>query len=231
MLKKYEHIFFDLDRTLWDFDENSRKVLKDIFINFKLNEFINSFDSFINKYYTVNEQLWSDYRDDRITKESLRWKRFSFTLKYFNINDNELASQIGDYYISHSPRQTLLFPYTKEVLDYLNQKYQLHIITNGFEEVQFIKLKESGIINYFNEVILSEKVGVKKPHPYIFKNALKRTGATAKNSIMIGDDLYADIYGAQRVKMDHIYFNYHQVEHDKKVQKEINCLSNLYHIL
>lgn len=231
MTKKYEHIFFDLDRTLWHFDENSKKVLNDIYVNFQLNESISYVNHFIEKYQEINEGLWVLYRDDKVTKEELRWKRFGDTLTQFNIVDNKLAEKMGDYYVTHSPRQTLLFPHTIEVLDYLSKKYQLHIITNGFEEVQYIKLTESGLMKYFDVIILSEKVGVKKPHPYIFKKAFSESGATAKNAIMVGDDLYADIYGAQRVKMDAIYFNFPKIEHDKYVQQEINCLSELYEIL
>ncbi len=231
MAKKYEHIFFDLDRTLWHFDENSKKVLNDIYTQFNLDKAINSSTDFVYKYQEINEGLWGLYRDDKITKEELRWKRFDETLAHFGIIDNEAAIEIGDYYVSHSPKQTLLFPYAIEVLDYLSKKYQLHIITNGFEEVQYIKLTESGLLKYFEIIILSEKVGVKKPHPYIFKKAFSEAGAIANNSIMIGDDLYADIYGAQRVKMDNIYFNFYEKAHDKKVHKEINCLSELYEIL
>ena len=231
MAKKYEHIFFDLDRTLWHFDENSKKVLTDIYVNFKLKEFISSINEFIDKYQEVNEALWVLYRGNKVTKEELRWKRFDDTLIHFNRSDNKMSVEMGDYYVTHSPRQTLLFPHTKEVLDYLSEKYQMHIITNGFEEVQHIKLTESGLLKYFDVIILSEKVGVKKPHPYIFKKAFSESGAKAINSIMIGDDLYADIYGAQRVNMDNIYFNFHKTEHDKKIQREINCLSELYEIL
>ena len=231
MLKKYEHIFFDLDRTLWHFDENSKKVLNDIFSIFNLNRYISSSERFITKYQEVNEQLWADYRDDKVNKEQLRWKRFADTLSYFSINDIELSKKIGEYYIDHSPKQTLLFPHTIPVLDYLCEKYQLHIITNGFQEVQYVKLSQSGILKYFKEIILSEKVGVKKPHPFIFKKAFELSGANADNAIMIGDDLYADIYGAQRMKMDHIYFNYYKLEHNKTVYREINCLSELYTIL
>ncbi|PCJ22550.1 MAG: noncanonical pyrimidine nucleotidase, YjjG family [Flavobacteriales bacterium] len=231
MKKEYEHIFFDLDRTLWHFDENSKKVLNDIYNKFELNKSIRSVDCFISKYQEINENLWNLYRDDKVSKEELRWKRFGDTLKYFSLNDNKMAIEIGDYYIIYSPRQTLLFPNTIEVLDYLSKKYQMHIITNGFEEVQYTKLTKSGLLNYFDVIILSEKVGVKKPHPYIFKKAFLESGADAKNSIMIGDDLYADIYGAQRVKMDHVYFNYYNTPHNKKVQYEINCLRELYEIL
>lgn len=231
MNNKYEHIFFDLDRTLWDFDKNSQKVLTDIYLHFKLNETIDSDIQFIEKYQEINESLWKAYANDKLSKDELRWKRFEDTLAYFKIKDKQLSIAIGDYYIEESPRQKLLFPNAVEVLDYLSGKYQLHIITNGFEEVQYIKLTESGIINYFKEIILSEKVGVKKPHPYIFKKAFSLTEATPKNSIMIGDDLYADIYGAQRVEMDHVFFNPNQLIHDKIVQYEINELKELISIL
>ncbi|MBL4592980.1 MAG: YjjG family noncanonical pyrimidine nucleotidase [Flavobacteriales bacterium] len=231
MAKKYEHIFFDLDRTLWHFDENSKKVLNDIYVYFNLDKSIASANHFIEVYQEVNEALWALYRDDKLTKDELRWKRFDDTLTHFNISNNSKAIQMGDYYVTHSPRQTLLLPYTIEVLDYLSKKYKMHIITNGFKEVQYIKLTESGLLKYFDVIILSEKVGVKKPHPYFFKKAFIEAGSNADNSIMIGDDLYADIYGAQRVKMDNIYFNFYNTKHDKIVQKEISCLSELYEIL
>lgn len=231
MKKKYEHIFFDLDRTLWHFDENSKKVLNDIYTTFKLNRFIKSAREFIITYEAVNEMLWNLYREDKITKKELRWKRFDDTLNCFNANNIEMAHDIGNYYIEHSPKQTLLFPNTIDVLTYLAKKYKLHIITNGFEEVQHIKLSASGIANYFDVIILSEKVGVKKPHPYIFKKAFSESGAKPENSIMIGDDWYADIYGAERVKMDAVYFNPNKVKHNKNVQHEISCLSELLELL
>lgn len=134
---------------------------------------------------------------------------------------------MGNYYIEQSPLQTILLPFAVEVLTYLNNKYKLHIITNGFEEVQHIKLRSSNIDHFFDQLIFFEKIGVKKPHPLIFKKALKNAGATVKNSIMIGDDYYADIYGAQRINMDHIYFNFYKVAHQHQVNKEISCLSEL----
>ena len=231
MKKKYEHIFFDLDRTLWDFDKNSKKVLTDIYDSFKLKALISSPGLFIEKYQVINEALWTLYRENELTKEELRWKRFNDTLSLFNITNELMARDIGDYYLKHSPRQTVLFPNCIDLLNYLSEKYKLHIITNGFEEVQLIKLNESGLTDYFDVLIFSERVGVKKPHPYIFKKAMLKAGAKANNSIMIGDDLYADIYGAQRVKMDNVYFNFYQDEHDREVQYEINCLSELYDIL
>lgn len=230
-LKTYEHIFFDLDRTLWHFDENSKKVLLDIFKKFELHRYIEFEVDFIEQYYVFNDLLWEKYRNNKITKEELRSERFHLTLKHFKTNNQKLAEEIGDYYVEQSPLQTILLPYTIEVLTYLHAKYKLHIITNGFEEVQHIKLRESKIGHFFDQLIFSEKVGVKKPHPLIFKKALKNAGATYQNSIMIGDDYYADIYGAHRVKMDSIYFNYRKVPHQHKIHHEISCLSELKELL
>jgi putative hydrolase of the HAD superfamily len=231
MKEKYQHIFFDLDRTLWHFDANSTNVLNEVYNDFELGPNIPSSDSFIKKYQEINEELWALYREDRISKEDLRWKRFAETLAFFGIDNKELGEEMGNYYVHHSPRQTELFPYTREVLEYLADKYTLHIITNGFEEVQDIKLTKSGIDHFFDQLIMSEKVGVKKPHPYIFKKAMALSDAKVEHSLMIGDDLYADIYGAQRVGMDHIYFNFNNAPHDKQVQAEISCLSELLEIL
>jgi len=231
MKNRYEHIFFDLDKTLWHFEENSLKVLNELYVQFDLASLSINVDDFIIKYKLINEELWTEYEKGLITKEQLRSLRFNRTLLRFNIVRPELADEISIYYIENSPYQTTLLPHTIKVLDYLVDNYKLHIITNGFEEVQYIKLKQSGIGGYFKEVILSEKVGVKKPHPLIFKHAFKKASAKSSNSLMIGDNLYADIYGAKRVKMDHIYFNHYNEPHNEKVDKEINCLSELLDIL
>lgn len=231
MENKYQHIFFDLDRTLWHFDENSKQVLSSIYHFFELNNHILTVDQFMNDYQQINEELWAKYRNGEIEKEELRSERFHQTLIKHKVNSFKLAEQIGDYYLEHSPLQKTLLPHTIAVLNYLKDKYQLHIITNGFEETQLIKLKHSGLTNYFNQVVFSEKVGVKKPHPLIFKQAVKSAGANFTNSIMIGDDYYADICGAQRVNMDSIYFNFYALEHPHKIDKEITCLSELYNIL
>lgn len=230
-MSKYQHIFFDLDRTLWHFDENSRKVLEKIYHDFELDEVIPSAAQFINDYQVINELLWEQYRKEEIKKEKLRSERFHQTLLKYGVDDFKKSDEIGFYYIQNSPLQTALLPYANEVLEYLDKKYQLHIITNGFEEVQLIKLKSAGIIQYFDQIVFSEKVGVKKPHPLIFKQAIKGAGATFDNSIMIGDDYYADIQGAQRVKMDSVYFNFYRDEHAYKTDKEIHCLSELLTIL
>ncbi len=229
--KTYEHIFFDLDRTLWHFEENSKKVLLDIFNDFGLNKHIEFEDDFLSEYYKINEILWERYRKNKITKDQLRGERFNLTLKHFKINNSDMANEMGHFYVNQSPMQTILLPHTLDVLNYLQAKYKLHIITNGFEEVQHIKLRESKIGHFFDQLIFSETVGVKKPHPLIFKKAMKNAGATAKNSIMIGDDFYADIYGAQRVKMESVYFNFNKITHQHQTHYEINCLSELKELL
>lgn len=196
-MKEIKHIFFDLDRTLWDFEANSEATLKELFSEFKLKEKLGVSDAdFIQAYKQINENFWEGYRKGTIKKAQLRYGRFESALNHFGLTDKEMASQFGDLYVSRSPHKTRLVDGSLEVLEYLRGKYQLHIITNGFEEVQHIKMRSSRLTPFFNEIITSEGAGAQKPSRVIFNHAEKRTGAVAQNSMMIGDHFEADIVGA-----------------------------------
>jgi len=226
------HIFFDLDRTLWDFDKNSQDTLKQLVKKFELkSRGIDNPENFINKYKIHNEKLWDLYRVDKITKEELRTKRFRLVLEEYGINDNQLAEDFGMEYIKESPLKTRLFPFAIDVLTYLHKKYTLHIITNGFQEVQHIKLEQSNLTPYFKTIITSEQVGVKKPNPQIFEFSLNNAGAKAEESIMIGDDLEVDIIGAKIFGMEQVYFNPKKEKHQEQLTFEIDSLSQLMEIL
>ena len=227
-----KHIFFDLDRTLWDFEKNSQTTLLQLIKDFKLIEKgIDNPDNFIKKYKIYNEKLWELYREDKIKKEELRGKRFQLALAEYDIDDSELAEQFGLAYTQQSPLKTILFPYTHEVLLYLKKKYSLHIITNGFEEVQHIKLASSDLTQYFNVIVTSEQVGVKKPNAKIFEFALGQAKAKPDESIMIGDDFSVDVLGAEQIGMQGVYFNPNKLAHKHKVVHEIFCLSELMALL
>ena len=227
-----KHIFFDLDNTLWDFNKNSKKTLLELIVKFKLkDQGVIDPESFIESYQTHNEYLWDLYRHDKITKEKLTSERFLLTLKDYNINDQKLANEFGNAYVRESPIKKELFPFTIKTLNYLKNQYSLHIITNGFEEVQHIKLENCDLVKYFTHIITSEKVGVKKPNRKIFEYALKKANTSPKESIMIGDDLKVDIIGAQNLKIKSIYFNPKKNKIREKNITQISCLSELIKIL
>ena len=225
---KITDIFFDLDRTLWDFDLNAHTTLVELC---HLNNLKVDTEDFIKCYNNHNEKLWSLYRENKISKETLRSKRFKLTLADFSIDNDDLATKLGDKYVAKCPLQTALFPYTFEILKYLQKKYKLHIITNGFEEVQHIKLNASGLTPFFQKIITSEKVNVKKPDPKIFDYALNLVAAKSKNTIMIGDDLPVDIIGAKKIGIHQIYFNPNKKEHTEKIDFEISSLIEIKGIL
>ena len=227
-----KHIFFDLDRTLWDFEKNSHTTLLELIFQFNLIERgIDNAEDFIKKYKIHNARLWDLYRENKINKEKLRSKRFLMVLEEYGIDDKDLAEQFGLAYIKQSPLKTKLSPFTHEVLSYLKNKYTLHIITNGFEEVQHIKLAAADLKQYFDIVVTSEEVGVKKPNSKIFEFALEQANAKAEQSIMIGDDLVVDVLGAEKAGMQGIYFNPNKEEHKEEVVHEIFCLSELMTLL
>jgi len=231
-LKKYKHIFFDLDRTLWDFEKNSSEALSEIFCEFKLEEkSIPSSEEFISVYQKINDEMWDDYRNGHISKKVLRSERYDKTLQYFGVENQELAERIGCHYIAESPKKTHLFPFAHETLSYLKEKYSLHIITNGFEEVQHIKLLHSNLMQYFTEVITSEQAGYKKPAKEIFEFALQKANAKPSESLMIGDDLQVDILPAKAMGMRQVYFNPEKQNHSEKIDFVICSLDELTEIL
>lgn len=198
-------IFFDLDHTLWDFERNSalafQKILSENSVGVGLNDFLKA-------YVPINFEFWRLYREGKITKGELRFQRLKITFdKLGHSISNELIDVLSDQYIAHLPSYNHLFPNALEVLDYLKPKYKLHIITNGFQEVQHRKLHGSNIFDYFGHIINSEMAGVKKPDPIIFKLALDRAKVLPQNSLMIGDSLEADILGAKSVGLHTLHFN------------------------
>lgn len=207
-LKKYKHIFFDLDRTLWDFDAAAEVAFERIYEQYNLNSLgIPSAHEFHEVYHPLNERLWELYREDKITKADLNRTRFLKPLEHYGIHDVELADHLSEDYVYWSPRIVRLVPGTMELLEYLKPKYHLHLITNGFEEVQDTKLTLSGMKPYFETLTVSEEVGVKKPNPEIFQYALNKAHATAEESLMIGDEMAVDIDGARAAGIDTVLFN------------------------
>jgi len=207
MDKVITDVFFDLDHTLWDFEKNSALTFERIL---KANEVPIKLSTFLKVYVPANLEFWKLYREEKITKEELRYQRLKsvFDKLEYNATD-ELIYNLADQYIEYLSSYNHLFPNTIQILEYLKPKYNLHIITNGFEEVQNKKMRNSNIFEYFNQIINSEMAGVKKPNPIIFELALQNAKTTAERSIMIGDSLEADILGAQATGFNTIHFNGH----------------------
>ncbi|MFD1552020.1 noncanonical pyrimidine nucleotidase, YjjG family [Putridiphycobacter roseus] len=223
-MNEIRHVFFDLDHTIWDFESNSRAALKELFVKYKseLNEV--SYERFISVYEKVNAIYWNRYRKNLVSKEELRLGRFmdAFAALDFPIS-HSFATDLANGYLEISPYKTNLFAGAHEVLNYLNTKYHLHIITNGFIEVQHIKLEASKLSTYFDLILCSDEIGVKKPNPIIFEFALNKVAALAHESVMIGDCIDADVRGAADVGMKAIHFDPER----KTVQQEFISIQSL----
>ncbi|MFL5808910.1 MAG: YjjG family noncanonical pyrimidine nucleotidase [Flavisolibacter sp.] len=230
---KYKFLFFDLDHTIWDFDANARATLEQLHIDLKLvDKGVHDFELFHKNYLQHNEKLWARYRNGYIKQEELRLKRMWLTLLDFRITDEALARQLSELFLQLLPTRTILFPDTVEVLQYLADKgYEMHLITNGFENIQHSKLKSSGLSPFFKEVITSESSNSLKPQKEIYEYAMSKTGAVAENSIMIGDSIEVDIAGAMGVGMDQIHVNYNHQPQELKPTYTVSTLKELKNIL
>ncbi|MCC5916690.1 MAG: YjjG family noncanonical pyrimidine nucleotidase [Cryomorphaceae bacterium] len=221
-------IFFDLDHTLWDFQKNSRETLEELFLQSSLPERSIAFEDFFQTYNRINDALWQTYREGKIKKEVLREIRFSQTLERFGVKDREEVSFFTEMYIQNSPLKKNLIPGTMELLEHLRDNdFKMHIITNGFREVQHTKLTRTGLYPFFSKVITSDDVGVNKPDSKIFHHALRAAEAKRNRSIMVGDHLLADIIGARRAGMQQAYYNPHRLSHSEKITIEIAELLEL----
>ena len=228
MFQNKKHLFFDLDHTLWDFDRNSAVAFEVIF---KQYGFDFSTEEFLKHYIPRNQYYWKLYQVNQISHEDLRYYRLKDVFDILNIEvSKELVNQLSEDYITHLPNSNHLFDGAIEVLEYLQPKYELHIITNGFHFVQYKKLKNSNIEHYFKSVTNSEMAGVKKPHPNIFDFALSLANAKKEESVMIGDSLEADIEGALDFGIDAIFFNAENTKLDKEIV-QVNHLLELKNIL
>lgn len=198
-----KHIFFDLDHTLWDFEANSKKAFETIFIKNKVEV---DFNDFITTYSPINHKYWKLYRDNKVSKEDLRYGRLmdAFSELDYSVTDN-LIHTLAKEYIDYLPNHNLLFDGAIDILNYLKPNYKLHMITNGFEEVQYKKMKNANLLPFFDQIITSEEVGVKKPNSKIFHYALEKSDAIPEESMMIGDNFEADILGAKNVGMHTIF--------------------------
>lgn len=231
-MKEYKAVFFDLDHTLWDFEMNSLEAINELFdIHQLAAKGVPAKKDFIETYRLINDELWELYHMNKITKEMLRNGRFQKVLLAFNIDDALLSKKLADDYLSISPKKKNLFPGTIPLLEYLSQKYSIHIITNGFKEVQYTKIKNSGLEKYFEHIHISEEIGFKKPQAEIFHYAVSKSGTVHESCIMIGDNVETDITGALNAGIDHILFNPLQIKVPSIVKKSISRLNELHSIL
>lgn len=222
---KTRQLFFDLDRTLWDFETNSRYALSELFKELKLDEHIEHFLHFHHHYISVNAELWHQYGKGKISKTELRDSRFKRALAKFNLHDETLAQRMSDGYLELSPNQTAVFPGVKEMLeDFKANNYRMHIITNGFREVQERKLSNCDLLSYFEVILCSEDIGFTKPNREIYREAERLTECKPEHAIMIGDDFKADVIGSLNAGWTAIHFD---PEHKYKKERNVPRIREL----
>lgn len=228
---KYKNIFFDLDDTLWDLKSNSYQSLKEIYTKHTLERFFTNFDEFVKKYHQENYKLWEQYRKRLISKDTLTSQRFMFVSDLMGVTP-DYSIQLNFEYLTSISQKTILIDNTFTVLNYLHNKYKLHIITDGFFEVQVIKLKNSQLSFFFEHIISAEEIGYLKPNPQLFEYAIKITNSKIEEAIMIGDSYENDILGAHSIGMDQIFFNPHNTQEMKiKPTYTIKDLKEITNIL
>ncbi|WP_294620141.1 YjjG family noncanonical pyrimidine nucleotidase [uncultured Bacteroides sp.] len=203
----YKNLFFDLDDTLWAFSLNARDTYEEMYRKYGYNRYFTSFEHYYSLYQRRNLELWAEYADGKVTKDELNRQRYLYPLETVGVCDSALAKAYEKDALATIPTKRKLMPHAREVLEYLSSKYNLYILSNGFKELQFHKMRSSGIDGYFKKVILSDDIGILKPWPDIFHFALSATQSELRESLMIGDSWESDIAGAAGVGMHQVFYN------------------------
>jgi YjjG family noncanonical pyrimidine nucleotidase len=229
---QYACIFFDLDHTLWDYETNSKETLQELYTAYSLKEKgVTDFESFHREFRRVNAELWVLYDAGKIGSEVIRAERFKQILEVFKAFNEELCTEISHEYLYTCPKKGNLMPNAISTLDYLSSRYKMSIITNGFEEIQNLKLTAGKLHKYFDHIVTSQHAGFKKPSKEIFEYTLTRNSIVCHQAVMVGDNLVTDIGGARQASIDSVFFNHEQIKHDSEIHVEINNLNELCELL
>ena len=230
--KKYKCILFDLDHTLWDYETNAKETLYELYDSYDLGaKGVTDKESLYRQFRKVNVELWDQYDRQLINHDFIRIERFKQILEHFGAYEEQLSTDISVDYLNRCPTKGNLMPYAEEVLTYLFQNYKLTVVTNGFEEIQHMKLKSGNLHRFFDHIVTSQKAGHRKPSEKIFEYAMKANGVNSDEALMIGDNLVTDIGGARGAGIDSVFFNPEKIVHNGETDREITCLSELRSIL
>lgn len=228
----YKHLFIDLDDTLWDTFNNNKESLKEVYDIYEFDRSYASFEVFFDRWFPYNNHLWDLYRQDKISKQQLVTKRFEHMVEPMGISDPDFIQQLNKEFLQRSSSKSGLLPFALDILHYLQDKYTLHILSNGFREVQYKKMDNSGLTSFFDKIILSEDAGANKPSKDIFDYALSITSANREEVLMIGDSWEADIVGAHQSDIHQVWYNPHRLcPSDFIPTYEITNLQELQNIL
>ena len=211
-MQTYKNLFIDLDDTLWDIHHNSKECLNEIYDDYGYKKYYESFEDYYNVYMPSNHHLWGLYREGIINKDELIVERFLVPVREFGIDDAEYAIKLSDDFLERTTLRTQLVDGTMELLEYLKPKYKMHILSNGFREVQYKKIENSGLTPYFDKIILSDEIGINKPHVDFFNHALETTNSHPSETLMIGDSWEADILGAYNSNIHQLWYNPEELE-------------------
>ena len=227
-----KYLFFDWDNTVWDFSANSKLAMIESYEKYHLEQHFGPIENFLPEYYIVNDGLWADYRNLKITKEELIRTRFNQTFKNLGLDDFELSMKVNEAYLDATTYKKELVPGAEEMLKTLKSRgYKLYVITNGFLEVQKRKMRNSGIEQLFDMSIISDEAGALKPSRQFFDYAFEKTGAVPSETLVIGDDPEADIAGAVDYGLKCIFFNRKYKECQYKVDAEVAELKEITDLL
>ena len=225
-MAKYYCVLFDADNTLLNFDAAESKALAETLVNYGIEPDAET----VQTYRTINSELWRQLEKGQLKREKLMAERFTRFLKAIDAAGD--GAEMNRFYLEQlSTHPDLMGPEVLDVLRELSEVATLAVVTNGFQKVQIRRLAESGVLNFMEDVFVSEKMDAEKPNRKIFDAALRALGVENREHVlMVGDGLSSDIQGGVNAGLDTCWYNPSHAENPGKVVPtyEIADLKELY---
>ena len=227
-MAKYYCILMDADNTLLDFDAAENKALAETLDEFGLEADAET----VSLYRDINEKLWRRLEKGEIRRDKLLSERFGQLLTALQAKGN--GHDMNRKYLQNLAQHPDMTPGVIGVLDELAEVATLAIVSNGIEQVQTQRAKDSGIADYMEEIFISEAVGCEKPNRRFFEHVLRVLGIEKREHVLVvGDSLTSDIQGGINAGLDTCWYNPNGVENNSGVKPtyEIRSLEELYPIV
>ncbi len=227
-------IFFDLDDTLFDFSCSSLISLRSLWEEMpEIRSRFNTAEAFIDEYHIHNKRMWELHERGQITADFLKPERFRLTINPYHYDEETVKKMrtVNDRYLWLLGECNTPMEGAKELLEELSGKYLIGVLTNGFTEVQYRKLRSTGLHRYIQRMVISDEIGIQKPDPRLFRYAEQATGATSKNIVMIGDNPANDIQGALDAGWRALYFDWKSKVFDSDSELFVGRVSKLIDVV
>ena len=212
-MPKYDWLLFDLDNTILDFSESSRLAFAKVYNQLNTNK---ELKDVYTLYKGINHSIWKEREAGLISHTELKTKRWKLLCDAIRVTAD--ADKLNNIYFEEIKVNALFVDGVEELLPVLYKKYRLMVVTNGLSEVQWSRIEDKNLNDYFEHIVISDEIGTAKPDKKFFHHCAGLIGHPSRDRVLvIGDTPMSDIKGGNDYGYDTCWYNHNNIDNDGQV--------------